>query len=155
MSDVTYYDYRHSAEPVAMAGLLKAFGTRVLCRAILENDWYHGPIQLIEYSALDVMAFEVVSVGAGVAMACEKMGEHPIEVGEIVDCRSVGADRVHSNDPTVRYWLVPVEDIAARNMPVDLDTPGFLEALAAYRARQERTSAPVISNGQADLSPQR
>ncbi len=149
------YKYQAGPEPVAAAGLMQAFGTRLLCRAILENDWYSGALQLVVYNATDVMAFEVVSVGAGVAHACAAMGEQPPRVGQHLDARSVAGDRVHANNPAGRYWFIPIEDVAGVWDPVDLKEPGFARAVEEVRARNAGNIAVSDARGEVDLSPGR
>ena len=145
------YDYRFSAEPVAIMGRMRAFGTRVLCRAILSGDHYKGPI-VLPYNASDAVAFQVLSVGAGVRVACEKMGEEPPQPGQHCDVRSVAADRVNAADPLGRYWLVDILDIAAVWDPVEADAPGLFEACAEMVARGAAFTAPAPSNGAVVLS---
>ncbi len=150
---MTIYQYNLGSEPVAAAGLMRAFGTRILCRAILEVDSYAGPIQLVTYNAHDAVAFAIVSVGNGVRAACEKMGELVPYAGQHCDVRSVAADRVNSKDPTGRYWLVPVEDVAAVWDAVDIDTPGFMDALVRVKQQRDGFMSVGSANGEAELAP--
>lgn len=148
-----FYDYRLGPEPVAAMGAMRPLGTRVLCRAILDSDWYNGALKLITYNAIDAVAFEVVSVGAGVKGLCEKMGEVPPTPGQHCDIRSVAADRVYSRDVTGRFWLVPVDDIAAVWDPVPADAPGLAEACAAVQLRSQDHSVVADAKGLVDLAP--
>lgn len=154
MTTTALYDYRAGAEPLAAIGRMRAFGKRILCRAILEADWYRGPIQVVTYNAHDAVAFEILSVGRGVAGACEEMGEDAPTVGQHCDIRSVAADRVHAKDPTGRYWLVDIADVAGLWDPVPVDTPGLIEACAAIVERQALAAAAAPpSNGEVEMSP--
>ncbi len=154
------YSYRFGPEPIAAAGYMRAFGNRILVRAILDTDWYalENPdystrLSIVSFNAVDAVAFEVVSVGAGVQKTCEAMGEVPPEPGQHCDIRSVAADRVYSKDPSGRFWLVPVEDVAGVWDPVETDAPGIEDACRIVIARAMEQRSQVNSTGEAELSP--
>lgn len=129
---MTHYNYREGAAVLAAAGHVRAFGTRILARAIMRSDAY-SLISVVEYNSAQAEAFEVIHVGGGVAEACRKLGEEPIRIGEHVEIKSTAADRV-GPDPTGRFWLVELEDIAGRWMPVPADDPRLTAAIAAAAA---------------------
>ena len=129
---MTHYNYKEGAGILAAAGHVRAFGTRILARAIMRSDAY-SLISIVEYNSAQAEAFEVIHVGGGVAEACKKLGEEPIRVGEHVEIKSTAADRV-GPDPTGRFWLVELEDVAARWMPVPADDAKLVEAIATASA---------------------
>ena len=87
------YDYSHGTNVLAEAGGVQAFGDRILCRAILEHDSYKGDLQLVTYNTYDALAFEIVSIGGGVAGKLSEMNEAELCVGDHIDIKSVAADR--------------------------------------------------------------
>ena len=147
----TIYAYQHGSEPVAASGLMRAFGTRIIVRAILKNDSYTGPLHLVVFNSAEVEAFEIMSVGKGVASACAKMGEDTPKAGQHCDVRSVAGDRI-GDKLTSRYWSVPVEDLVSVWDPIDIETPGFLEAVALVKARDDGAPTPS-SKGAIELVP--
>ena len=126
---MTHYNYKEGAGVLAAAGHVRAFGTRILARAIMRSDAY-SLISIVEYNSAMAEAFEVVHVGCGVAEACKKLGEEPIRVGEHVEIKSTAADRV-GPDATGRFWLVELADVAARWMPVPADDARLVAAIDA------------------------
>ena len=124
---MTHYNYKEGAGILAAAGHVRAFGTRILARAIMRSDAY-SLISIVEYNSAQAEAFEVVHVGCGVAEACKKLGEEPIRVGEHVEIKSTAADRV-GPDATGRFWLVELADVAARWMPVPADDAKLVAAI--------------------------
>src|SRR5437867_3065085 len=116
-----FYEYEHGSNVLAASGHMHAFGDRILCKAILKKDSYKGPLTLVTYTTQDAIAFEVISMGAGVKMKLQEMGEKPIAIGDHIEIKSVAADRVNGADATGRFWLVPVSDVVARfdEVPVD------------------------------------
>lgn len=145
------YRYKHGTNVLAEAGKMHAFGDRILVRAILERDWYSGGLHLVSYSSVEAVAFEIISVGAGVARKLEEIGEAPLNVGDHVDVRSVAADRVNGADATGRYWLVPVADVAARIDFCDADDTGLLAALQKKTDAELATSNFIPTNGEVQL----
>lgn len=130
---MTHYNYKEGAAVLAAAGHVRAFGTRILARAIMRSDAY-SLISVVEYNSAQAEAFEVIHVGGGVAEACKKLGEEPIRVGEHVEIKSTAADRV-GPDPTGRFWLVELADIAGRWMPVPADDPKLVAAIEQAQSR--------------------
>lgn len=149
---MSHYDYSAGTDPVVEVGAMRAFGTRVLCRAILTNDGYRGPLHLVTYNSTDAECFEVLSVGGGVAGWCESHGESAPRPGQHLDCRSTAADRVAQKDPTGRFWLVPIEDVTAVWDPVPLSSE---LADAVIRTKDRRNNAPSAAAplGAIELEP--
>lgn len=147
------YGYSLGTTPIAASGHMKAFGRRLLVKAILDRDDYKGALTLVTYNALEAVAFEIVSVGAGVAKACAEMGEDTPVVGQHCDIRSVAADRVNGKDASGRYWLVQVEDVAAIWDPVDADDAELAKAIAnATTSRVDSLVLPTMNrNGAVEL----
>lgn len=139
------YDYRAGTDVVVEMGKMRPFGRRILCRSILQNDAYEGPLTLVTYNSTDAVAFEILAVGGAVADWCEQHGETTPIVGQHCDVRSVAADRVNAKDPTGRYWLVPVEDVSAVWDPIPADD-ALLAAVDAISARSKPAPAPSIAS---------
>lgn len=146
------YAYEAGSNVLAAAGKIRAFGDRLLVKAILKNSHYKGPLTLVTYHSVEALAFEVVSVGKGVERRLVELGEDPINIGDRLDVRSVAADRVDGADSTGLYWLVRVEDVAARHDRVASDDPALLAAIADVTEAQERLQTMPRGNGQIELA---
>lgn len=143
------YGYQFGADVVAESGHMRAFGERILVRAILKSDAYErdeakgtGLYLAHVYNSSDAECFEVLAVGAAVEKWCAERGELAPKIGQHVDVRSTAADRVAASDPTSRYWLVPIAHVAAVWNPVDLSDEALVVALErAESLRAEKSIA--------------
>lgn len=150
-----FYDFRFGMEPLAIMGRLRAFGTRILCRAILDTDYnaaQGGQIHLVQYNSVEAAAFVVLSVGGGVAKKCAEMGEECPRPGQIIDVRSVAADRVNAKDALGRYWLVDVADVSGITDPVEADAEGLFEACREVHLRGDAMSIAAAPTGEIELA---
>jgi hypothetical protein len=172
------YTYELGPEPLAACGAMRPFGSRILCRAILDTDWLElrkraeaeaaraagnedlalgieaTIMPVVTFNSTDAAAFVIVAVGGGVAKWCEGAGEVAPLVGQHCDVRSVAADRVYAKDVTGRYWLVPVEDVGSVWDAPTSETPGLVEAINAMVRRKQESEVPSMgaaSNGEAHL----
>lgn len=134
------YAYQQGPEIVAKLGRMMPFGDRVLVRAIMAEDSYRGPLYTGRYNSTDAAAFEIVEASAMAVAYAEKNGLPALSVGRHCDIRSVAADRVEPKNPSGRFWLVRVEDIAAVWDPVEV-TPDVMAL--CEQVRNDRASVPV------------
>lgn len=151
------YGYEYGIDPLVEIGAIRAFGTRLLVRAIMRTDSYDlqngGTLHTVETNSSDADAFRVVSVGAGVARWCADNGEQAPEAGYEIECSSVAADRV-GKDPTGRYWLIDIRDVTAIIVPIPIDDADLLAAVKRAKDRaQNRVVAPPPNLGEALIDP--
>lgn len=145
------YGYQFGADILAEIGRMRAFGDRVLVRAILRTDSYDihkgGFIHMVRVydSASDVDAFVVLSLGGGCAKWCEDHGEKCPAVGDHIDARSTSADRVAQSDPTSRYWLIPIAHVTAIMDRVPADDPALVAALAGAESLRAEKSIAIAA----------
>lgn len=144
-----YYAYSAGTAPLAASGHMRAFGTRLLLRAIFRKDEQKGALWTPEHTSTDSDCFEIVSVGKGVALACEKMGEDVPLVGQHCEINSVRGDRV-GRDLSGRYWLVDVVDMGSIWNRVQKDDVKLLHAIELTNDRAPSYVAPH-SNGEVQL----
>lgn len=112
-------------------------------------------LPLAIFSALDVAAFVIVAVGAGVAKWCKANGETCPVVGQHCDARSVSADRI-GDKQTGRYWAIHVEDLCGTWDAPTNQTAGLVDAINAHVARKENQAVRVPESnghGEVELSP--
>jgi hypothetical protein len=151
-NDVPTYGYEYGIDPLVEIGKIRAFGKRILARAILRTDAYDvqngGTLHTVASNSSDAEAFVVISVGGQVEKWCLANGDMPPQVGDHIECASVAADRVGS-DPTGRYWMINIEDVTGVITPVAIDDAELIEACMRAKAKREMVpAAPAPDNGE-------
>lgn len=148
-----FYNYSAGPEFVASIGKMRPFGDRILLRAIMYSEAYKGALTLVEYNSSDAECFEVLAVGGSVAKWCAEHSETAPIVGQHCDIRSNASDRVAQKDPTGRYWLVSILDLASVWDPVEMTEENAAALVAFSNSKKNIQEAPAANNGEADLTP--
>ena len=147
------YNYTRGVDPIAEIGAMRPVGRNVLVRAILAEDAYEGPLQVITYNSTIAECFEVVAIGKACGTWAKEQGDDLPDVGQHCTVKSTACDRVSSRDQTGRYWLVPVEDIAACWSPVDERNPLLAAACERVRARNSVQAAAASATSAIEVVP--
>jgi hypothetical protein len=89
-NDVPTYGYEYGIDPLVEIGKIRAFGKRILARAILRTDAYDvqngGTLHTVASNSSDAEAFVVISVGGQVEKWCLANGDMPPQVGDHIEC---------------------------------------------------------------------
>lgn len=149
------YDYSAGPEFAAFLGRMTPFGDRVLLRAIMRSDGYKGALTLVEYNSSDAECFEILKVGGSVEKWCKEHDEFTPKVGQHCDIRSNASDRVAQKDPTGRYWLVSILDLASWWDPIEMTDEVRAQLALFIESKRDMQTAPVmaVGNGEASLEP--
>lgn len=155
---MTTYGYSVGTNPIMMMpGRVRAFGRKVLLRAIMETDGYlasGGKVQIVTFNTNDAVCFEIMGLGGGVAKWCADCGEIPPTPGQHCEMRSSAADRVHAREALGRFLLVDVEDISGVWDPVDAEDPELLAAIKEWQEiKANAVTTPAIGDGAPTIEP--